>query len=409
MQPVTQHYDWGSVDAIPNLAGTRPDGRPQAELWFGAHPSGPSMALVDGVAVPLGELIGRDPAAMLGAASLARFGPELPFLVKVLAAARPLSLQAHPSGAQAAAGFDAEDTAGVARDAPERTYRDRNAKPELLCALGSFDALAGFRPPAEAAAVLDAFGVPPTWTEPLAAGNLSHIVGALWDLGPDARGAMVATVVHHGPAAAQRYPREAALVARLAELHAGDIGIVVALLLNRVRLGPGQALGSPAGRLHSYLDGVGVEVMANSDNVVRGGLTSKSVNLAELRRVVNLVAETVEPIGAEAPTSALVGAAEADPVEEVFPFPAEEFRLSRLTLDGGLVELEAAGPEILICVDGGADLAAASVPAVGLARLGGAFVPATTGRYGLRGVGTVFRATIGSIGGTGSTGADTSP
>jgi mannose-6-phosphate isomerase len=246
--------------------------------------------------------------------------------------------------------------------------------------------------------VLEAFGVPPSWTGPLRAGRLAETFHALWDLQAEGRRVMTATVVAGAAAAAARHPREAELVARLARDHPSDPGVVVALMLNRVRLAPGQAVGSRAGRLHAYLEGVGLEVMANSDNVVRGGLTTKPVNLPELRRVVALAPEDVAPLEAEPD-----GAGEA-----VYAFETPEFRLSRVELDGGAHDVATAGPEIVICVDGGADLLAGD-RRLALPRGGSAFVPASLAGYRVRGVGTVFRTTVGTAGGIERGGGPTPP
>ena len=160
-----QRYAWGSVERLPRFLGVEPDGTPQAELWIGAHPSAPSLALYGADEVPLPQLIAFDPGRMLGAAVLTRFGAQLPFLFKVLAAAEPLSLQVHPDAEQARAGFAREEAAGLAPGDPRRTYRDPNHKPELLCALDGFDVLSGFRPVDEIVAVFEAFGLHPGWVE----------------------------------------------------------------------------------------------------------------------------------------------------------------------------------------------------------------------------------------------------
>jgi mannose-6-phosphate isomerase len=153
-----RHYPWGSTGAIPHLLGREPDGRPHAELWVGAHPTGPSLLAEQRPGARLDEAIEARPQAMLGAQVAERFGARLPFLMKVLAAGMPLSLQVHPDAEQARAGFAAEEAAGVGRDSPLRRYRDPFHKPELLVALEPFEALCGFRPPAEPAAALGGVG-----------------------------------------------------------------------------------------------------------------------------------------------------------------------------------------------------------------------------------------------------------
>ncbi len=375
---VARHYDWGSTDAIPALLGRDPDGRPWAELWFGAHASAPSpVHLPDGSTVGLDELIARDPAGMLGATCVERLGPTLPFLVKLLAAAQPLSLQVHPSRTQAVAGYDAEDAAGVALDAPTRTYRDRNHKPELLVALTPFAALAGFRAPAESAAQFERFDAGEPWVSRLRAGDLDGTFWALWDLDPVERAALVARVVAAASRSARDLP-EADMVTAMAALHPGDIGLVVALLLNRVMLTPGAGLYAPAGRLHAYLDGLGIEVMANSDNVVRGGLTTKAVNLAELRRILEVRPDPAEslPPGADGR----------------FLTPAEDFVVDRLVLEVGAAPTVGAGgrvgPDVVVCTSGAVSVTTAPVSAaagpeasITLQPGGAAFLPHAAGPY----------------------------
>lgn len=365
-----QHYDWGSTTAIPGVLGVEADGRPWAELWLGAHPVAPAEVEVDGVWRPLDGVIAEGPASNLGTACLSRFGPRLPFLVKLLAAARPLSLQVHPSSEQAAEGFAREEAAGTAPGDPGRTYRDPWHKPELICALTPFQALSGFRPPEEAAAVLDAFGLAAV-ADTVRARGLAAGFWSLWELAPAARAALVAAAAAAAP---EGYQPEADLVARLAGLHPGDVGVVAALLLNLVDLAPGDALYAPSGRLHAYLGGLGVEVMATSDNVVRGGLTSKHVDVGELRRILRVEPEEVAPMR---------------PVAQGWPTPSPEFHLSRL--DPGQLA-RAVGPEILLCLDG-------PVAAVGVhADRGGAlFVPAAVGSYRLEGEAPAFRVRVGFL------------
>lgn len=370
---VARRYDWGSTDAIPALLGREPDGRPWAELWFGAHPSAPSpVHLPDGTIVGLDEVIARDPVAMLGPVCVERFGPTLPFLVKLLAAAQPLSLQVHPSRAQAAEGYDAEEAAGVELDDPRRTYRDRNHKPELIVALTPFSALSGFREPGEAAELFARFDVGEPWVSRLRGGDLDGTFWALWELDADDRAAFVARVVAAAAQGSARDLPEAAMVAGMGALHPGDIGAVVALLLNRVVLSPGAGLYAPAGRLHAYLDGLGVEVMANSDNVVRGGLTTKAVNLPELRRILEVRPEPVEPLDA--------------PADGCFVTAAADFRVRRISLLGGrpVVPAQRFGPEVVLCVAGRCTLVGPETSLV-LGPASAAFVCDEAGGYEVNG------------------------
>ncbi|MDY7103163.1 MAG: mannose-6-phosphate isomerase, class I [Actinomycetota bacterium] len=386
-----QPYDWGSTTAVAELMGRPPTGEPEAEVWMGAHPKAPSQVCVDGRWLPLGDHIASDPSAVLGDAVVARFGPTLPFLLKILAAAQPLSLQVHPTVAQAESGYDAEEARGVALGAPERTYRDRNHKPELLAALGPFEALAGFRTATDAADVLDALGAGDPWVARLRAGELDGVFWDLWALDGDERRELVDKVVDGAARAGERYAAEAGLVARCAELHPGDVGIVVALLLNRVHLDATEAIYAPAGRLHAYLDGLGVEIMASSDNVVRGGLTTKHVDLDELRRILTVRPEAIEPL-----RPAADGTADG---EAVYATPAPEFRLSRLEI-GGDAALTVEGPEIVLCTQGSVSARPGSDGSGGMSLGAGesAFVDAAARAYVLGGSGVVFRATVGELG-----------
>jgi mannose-6-phosphate isomerase len=353
LAPVIQHYAWGSVDAIPHVLGQEPDGRPWAEMWLGDHQAAPST-LPDRGGAPLDE--------------------HLPFLLKLLAAASPLSLQAHPTREQAVAGFDREEAAGIALDAPHRTYKDRNHKPELLCALTPFTALCGFREPGESAATIRSMQVAALapLIEALDAGRLDAAMS--WLLSRSAEDAAAVSAGVARADAADDWTR------RLAGDHPGDIGVVTALLLNRITLAPGEAIYLGPGTLHAYLEGLGVELMASSDNVVRGGLTSKHVDTAELQRILTM-----------APTRPhMVHSSRVDAVTETWPTPAAEFQLWRLHLGNDVHVITTCGPEVLLCLAGTAIVEAATLP-TGEAM----YVPADVKRYAVQGPATVYRATVG--------------
>ncbi|MFD3536516.1 mannose-6-phosphate isomerase, class I [Streptomyces sp. NPDC058664] len=371
-------YAWGSTTAIPELLGIAPSGEPQAEMWMGAHPGAPSRTERGS----LNELIDADPVRELGERSVEKFGPRLPFLLKVLAAGAPLSLQAHPDLAQARAGYVAEEAAGIPVDAPHRMYKDANHKPELICALTPFDGLCGFRVPAEAADLIAALGVDSLkpYVDLLHAhpeeAALREVLTALLTADPEE----MAHTVTEAAAAADRLGGDHAPFANLAHHFPGDPGVLAAMLLNRVRLQPGEALYLGAGVPHAYLDGLGVEIMANSDNVLRCGLTPKHIDVPELLRVVRFE-----------PTDPNVLRPEASPTgEEVYDTPIDEFRLSRFARPEGAVptDLTTPAPQILLAVAGR--------PTVGeltLAPGESVFVPAAE-QTELSGTGTVFRATV---------------
>ncbi|MFF5845132.1 mannose-6-phosphate isomerase, class I [Streptomyces massasporeus] len=371
-------YAWGSPTAIPQLLGVEPTGEPQAEMWMGAHPGAPSRT-DRGTLV---EIVDADPEKELGPAAVARFGPRLPFLLKILAAGAPLSLQVHPDLAQAKEGYADEERRGIPVDAPHRNYKDANHKPELICALTEFDGLCGFRDPLEAAALLDDLGVDSLkpYVDLLHAhpedAALREVLTAILTADPDEMSRTVAEAA----AACDRLGGAYAPYADIAHHYPGDPGVIAAMLLNHVRLQPGEALYLGAGVPHAYLDGLGVEIMANSDNVLRCGLTPKHVDVPELLRIVRFL-----------PSDPGVLRPEASPDgEEVYETPIDEFRLSRYVLPeaGAAHDLTRPTPQILLCT-------------AGTVRAGehdltpgeSVFVPAGE-KAEVSGTGTLFRATV---------------
>jgi mannose-6-phosphate isomerase len=388
-------YEWGSRTTIQELLGV-PSSGPVAELWFGAHPSAPSA--VDGAtgSADLLALIESDPGALLGQDVRSRFGDGLPYLLKVIAAERPLSLQVHPNLTQARAGFEAEEAGGVPIDAPHRNYRDRNHKPELVYALTRFEALCGFRAPrraAELVATLDA---------PLA----KRLSGILSDQ-PSAEGIRAAftellvpgtrpapdEVQEVARACAARLeagspsPRADRIVVRLAEAYPGDPGVVTSLLLNPVTLQPDEALFVPAGGVHAYLHGTAVELMASSDNVLRAGLTPKHVDVEELLGTVDYVAAPPIRIAPERFHGA----------SRVYYAPVDDFELSVTTLAGNdddAHHLPGRGPRIVLCLEGDVTVASTGGDTTTLTRGEAVFVPAADGPLTARGAGTLVQADV---------------
>src|SRR6185437_9853053 len=286
-------YPWGTRDAIADLQGRPvPAATPEAELWMGAHPSAPS-----GVGwTTLDEVIAAAPERALGVECASRFGDRLPFLLKVLSADKALSIQVHPSRAQAQEGRAAEDARGLPPGDPGRNYVDDWPKPELLYALTLFEVAAGLRAPDDAAALLRALAVDAL--EPLAAGladaagpdvMATALASVLRWPAAERAGLLAAVVAACARLAASGGPYAAACAAavRVAADHPGDLGVVALLLMRHEILQPGQAMFMPAGGLHSYLRGTGIELLANSDNVVRAGLTGKHVDVTELLKLVD--------------------------------------------------------------------------------------------------------------------------
>jgi len=347
-----QPYAWGSPTALPDFLGNQPTGAPQAELWLGAHPLAPAELVAEQGNEPLDAVIDADPKGWVGAASVDRFGPRLPYLMKVLAAAQPLSLQAHPNREQAQTGFAREEAAGIARDAPDRTYRDDWPKPEALCALGDFEALCGFREPAETYELFAAIAVPAAvdLVAPLRTGGaaeLELVFGRLLRM-PNAR-SLVSEVVRAAvllatePGPLGRFARTAAEVAGH---FPGDPGVLAALMMNRVSLRKYDALYLPAGNLHAYLHGLGVEIMANSDNVLRGGLTGKHIDVDELLTLLDFTPGWAGPVPIEQVSDAV----------HRYRTEAPEFSLWRIDADQAAAEgvpVPAYGSgRVLLCGDG---------------------------------------------------------
>lgn len=352
-------YAWGSRTAIAEFQGRpSPSPHPEAELWFGAHPASP--ARLDGDSSDLLAMIDADPVAALGEPTAQSYERRLPFLVKILAAEEPLSLQAHPSAEQARIGFAAENRAGLAADDPRRNYRDSWHKPEIVVALGEdFEALAGFRDPAETVDLLRTLQVPGLDS---ALGMLAgspdadglRAVFTTWLTLPDRVIAELIPQVLSGAVEVlgrgeSRFAGQLRAVLGLGEAYPNDPGVLAALLLNYLVLQPGEAIYPPAGNLHAYLRGTAVEAMANSDNVLRGGLTPKHIDVPELLRVLDF-----QPVSRDK----LMPTVEALGAERIYRTPAPEFQLSRVELDGtglrnpGSISFDMPGPQILTVTTG---------------------------------------------------------
>jgi len=391
-------YAWGSRTAIADLLGWEPSGGPEAELWLGAHPGSPSR-IVDpaatGGAADLAAWIAADPSVALGPDARSA---RLPFLLKLLAAGSPLSLQAHPTAAQAREGFRRENEAGVPLDAPHRNYRDEHPKPELIYALSErFEALCGFRTLAEfrqIVAVLRRRATPGAQVVPLDAllelaasdDALPDVVEWLSRGGDDVDAVvdLVADLAARRPAPGEdgQFDTAFATTVDLAAEYPGDPGIMVSLLLNRVSLRRGEALYLPAGNIHAYLSGLGVELMAASDNVLRGGLTPKHVDVPELMNVLDFTPRAVPVLAPERPSPGL----------EVYRPTAPDFVLVRFG-GGAQATFPLQGPAIAICTRGSVALSGAS--SIRLDRGSAVYITPDEGEITLSGDGEVFVATSG--------------
>lgn len=354
-----RHYAWGSTSAMAAFLATEPSGLAEAELWLGAHPGSPSRALLpNGSTMPLDSLIAESPENTLGATGRAAFGDQLPFLMKVLAAGSPLSLQVHPNRQQARAGFELEEQQNVPKDAEHRNYKDPNHKPEMIVAVSGFEALCGFRPVAESRMVFQhLLNQAPAGAAPAA--MLADVIEALGNAeestalrsaflrlnssAEDIQGvAAIAETSLNGGNSPHR--TELSTLLELHSLYPGDPGALISLLLNHVSLEPGQAVFLPAGNLHAYLGGLGIEVMASSDNVLRCGLTPKHVDIPELLKVLDFRSVPVP----------LLEPSATHPGERLWEPPFREFQLQRLQLgpDSKPTPLAQNGPAIVLVTSG---------------------------------------------------------
>lgn len=379
------HYPWGTSDFICDLLGVEPDGRPFAEYWLGAHPTSPSH--VDGYSFD--QLLAADPH-LLGPECVDAFGAQLPYLMKVLSARHALSLQAHPTRELAEEGFAREEAAGVPLLDATRIYKDDWPKPELLVALTEFHSLSGFRDPFETADLFHAL-VPPGVLDPVigpltargGAAGLEEVFLDVLSLSGERRSLVdqvLASAMNHRSAAGPLgdFARTAL---ELDETFPGDPGILAALLMNRVVLQPGEATYMHCGRMHAHLRGSGIEIMATSDNVIRGGLTTKHIAVDELVRVVDF-----SPGGPD----------HVIPVEEQpgvwsYPTPCEEFSAWRLELAPGRPTTAPApgSPRVALVTEGQVTVRSGGQSAE-LTRGQSIFLPATDVDTQLTGAGQVF-------------------
>lgn len=372
-----QNYAWGSTDAIPRFLGERPHGQHVAEIWIGTHPLRPSTAVdEDGAEKALTDLAG-----------------DLPFMLKVLAADQPLSLQVHPSRDQAEVGYAEEEAAGVPLDAPHRVFKDANHKPEMVYALTSFDSLIGFRPTVEILRVLSPLDTPLTrrLVDDLRADpGFAGIVRRLeWLLTTEVRSAEIGEVVGACRALSKMgldVKRAYTTAVEIAEFYPDDVGVVISLLLNRVTLQPGEAAYLGAGIIHAHLKGLALEVMASSDNVLRAGLTTKHVDPAGL---VACLSETgMARVARVSPEFVLADTEVYAPADVEFALAVTQ--VSPAEPDG--VPLVAVSPSLLICSGGEVEVRNASGERITLGRGDSVFLSPDDGTCTVVGLGEVAQA-----------------
>jgi mannose-6-phosphate isomerase len=387
LRPMTnpiRSYAWGSREVLARLqVRTFPTASPEAELWMGAHPTAPSTVVVGGVARRLDEVIAADPHEELGTTTVGRHGPRLPFLLKVLAIDAPLSLQVHPSAAQALAGFEDEERRGVPVTAPARNYRDPHPKPELLVALSPVEAFVGVRPAAEISSFADRLQL--TWLrEVIDASDGTDLVARILRTPADHVTALQSRTVSAARQAIDAGDPESDLcrwLIRLSDAYPGDAGVLLATALRFLRLAPGQGVRVPAGRLHAYLSGTAVEIMAASDNVLRAGLTTKHVDVEELLAVLD----------PRPSAPAIIAADPTRPEPQDFRLPEAGLRLTLRVIDSDATIEPSEGPQVLLCVEGRVTASAGGATEV-IGAGHSVFVPASAGAVSLSGRGTLYAA-----------------
>lgn len=388
-----QEYAWGSKSDIQLLIG-KPEaiGRPMAELWMGGHPNAPSQVMISGKWLSLEKIVAANPEAILGKNTAKKFANRLPFLFKLLAAEKPLSVQVHPNLQQARKGFSRENALGIPLDAPNRNYRDDNHKPEILCALTPFQVLKGFRRIEEILYRMDR----------LSLSILSNELELL-KKNPDSRGmkSFFSALMSMNKTRQEQVTQEAVQSAEglagedvaydwmvsLNREYPGDIGILSPVILNPVLLEPGEAVFLAAGELHVYLHGLGIELMANSDNVLRGGLTPKHIDPPELLKIVDFKTGPVYKIK---PT-------QRDPARTLYETPAREFLLSVIVVseENAFISPADRSVEIMICLSGKAEIEDLGTGEVLSVKRGQSLiVPSGISRYLIKGNAKLYVASV---------------
>ena len=393
LKNTVQEYAWGSYTAIPELLGDdSPASVPQAELWMGAHPKAPSMATCSGKQKSLLELIKKHPKAMLGEKVAKKFQNRLPYLFKVLAAAKPLSIQAHPSVDQARTGFERENRLGIPFDGFNRNYKDDNHKPECICAMSAFWALNGFRKISTMISLLERV-CPPGLEKALGllrenpdSVGMKQFFQTLMTMDRQSQKQVVEDAVNRAQPVKEE-DRAYQWMIDLNQEYPGDVGVFSPIILNLICLEQGQAMFLPAGTLHAYLEGVGIELMANSDNVLRGGLTPKHVDIQELLNVLNF----------EEGDISMLNTRRINPCEHQYERFAEEFALSVITVKTGRDDYisDKKSIEILLCTDGDAVVADfAENKSVHIKKGMSILIPAAVKKYSIKGEAVFYKAAV---------------
>jgi len=391
LKNIVKEYSWGSYTAIPALLGKKPPyHKPQAELWMGAHPSGSSMIKTENGWESLYSLIREYPDEILGKTCAKKFGGELPFLFKVIAAAEPLSIQAHPNRSLAKKGFRRENRLGIPLDSSVRNYKDENHKPECVCALTEFEALCGFRKISNIV-ILFKKACPKNLGPEIAAlekrpdsSGLKAFISHLMRMGEDRKKRVILETAGN----ARRFVGDDPAFARITEFiecHPSDIGALSPLYLNLVRLSPGQAIFIPDRQLHAYLEGVALELMACSDNVVRGGLTKKHIDIPELLNIVNFNSHQVKIMLPVKKRN-----------EFIYKTPAREFILSKISVNSSetYAGSKRRNAEVILCFEGRAVIAGSEDDKFNMTKGKSVIIPASVKKYNISGKATLYKAAV---------------
>ena len=386
MKNKIQPYAWGSTDFIPNLLGSVQTDQPQAEMWMGAHPKASSTIIDRENEITLLNFIEANKRELLGEKMGVQYGGRLPFLLKILSAAKPLSIQVHPNKKQAEMGFAKDNENKINLLAFNRRYKDDNHKPELICALTEFDAMCGFQP---VEAIKERFenlnvlaDISQEFCHQPNSETFKKMFIKLMNLSTLEKSALVNDVLSkiNNP----RSENEQLIfdwIYKLNEEYPGDIGVLSPLYLNVIRLQPGEALYLDAGVMHAYLKGTGIEIMANSDNVLRGGLTPKFIDLPELQKIIVFENKVIKKVEIR-----------ANAQEDIYRTIASEFELSRINLKSSFSVNSIDSPEIILCTKGSAKLIAEQE--IELKAGESVFIGFGCKEYNLLGTGEFFRAKV---------------
>lgn len=386
------NYIWGSRTVISELLGeSTPSVKPEAELWMGAHPKASSMFNINGSWITLKEAISENAQEILGGYVIKGFNRALPFLFKLLAVEYPLSIQVHPNKVQAQHGFNKENRENIPLDSPVRNYRDANHKPELLCAVSPFWALCGFRKIHETISYFEKAGLPDLKSEidrlkhcrnPL---GMKDFFSQLMILGIEKRRKIITGALQWGNLEARNDP-VAEWTTRLCREYPEDLGALAPLYLNLICLNPGEAVYLPPGVLHSYLRGTGIEIMANSDNVIRGGITTKHINIKELLEIVRF----------DEMDHNILNAVPTREYESSYLTPVREFSLSVINIkgEGEYISETNRSIEIILTIRGSGIIMAKDTTGIELNQGLSVMIPASVDEYRITGNLTAYKASV---------------